>query len=69
MRREEIPHRHVVLVLRKRGYSMPDNIDGGVVEYNWIFLPPNSNDVNHAHNIISDTLPQCFGAEVTHSLI
>ena len=31
-----------VIVLWKWGYSMPDDIDGGVVEYNWIFLPPNS---------------------------
>ena len=26
-----------VIVLWKWGYSMPDDADGGVVEYNWIF--------------------------------
>ena len=34
-----------VIVLRKWGYSMPDDVDGGVVEYNWIFfnhLTPNT---------------------------
>ena len=31
--------------LRYVGYSMPDDVDGGVVEYNWIFfyhLTPNT---------------------------
>ena len=34
-----------VIVLWKWGYSMPDDVDGGVVEYNWIFfyhLTPNT---------------------------
>ena len=43
MGREAIQLRYMwIIVLRKWSYSMPDDVDGGVVEYNWIFLPPNS---------------------------
>ena len=44
MGREAIQLRYVGYSIMRvgGGYSIPDDVDGGVVEYNCIFLPPNS---------------------------
>ena len=42
MGREVIRFRYVGYSITEVSYSIPDDIDGGVVEYNCIFLPPSS---------------------------